>query len=75
MITWAKAEDDSQLEAGKVWRNKDGRWFERLPNVYEPSVRLRKIKFRRSRFSGATDRYKQGKHEYWIDKQNLLIEK
>lgn len=64
-----------ELQSGKCWRNNEGRWFERLPCIYEEmpgGCHLRKVKFRRSRLSGPTERHKQSLKDYWIDKNNLL---
>ncbi|NEN90022.1 MAG: hypothetical protein F6K48_14325 [Okeania sp. SIO3H1] len=68
---------DARLNEGKVWRNAEGRWFERFPCIYEEMAsdcRLRKVKFRRSRLERPTQRHKQHPKEYWIDKKNLLKE-
>ncbi|MGB3512430.1 MAG: hypothetical protein WBA93_24965 [Microcoleaceae cyanobacterium] len=46
---------DTRINQGKVWQNMEGRWFERLPCIYEEmplDCRLRKVKFRRSRLGG-----------------------
>ncbi|NES04175.1 MAG: hypothetical protein F6K22_15840 [Okeania sp. SIO2F4] len=45
----ATAESDWDLAYGKVWRNNEGRWFERKCKVYNQSLILRKARFRRSR--------------------------
>ncbi|MEM1172277.1 MAG: hypothetical protein AAGJ08_25155 [Cyanobacteria bacterium P01_H01_bin.35] len=40
---------DSDLACGKVWRNREGRWFERKCKIYEQTLHLRKARFRRTR--------------------------
>lgn len=73
------------FEIGKHWKNKEGRWFERKPNIYEPSVQLRKVKFRRSRLLSSKglgcysiqkaegSRRFVSNYEYFIHKSNLSI--
>ncbi|NET40588.1 hypothetical protein [Okeania sp. SIO2B3] len=77
-------EDYPELN-GKYWRNKEGRWFESKPNIYEPSVQLRKVKFRRSRLlsekglgcysiqKAEGSRRFVSNHEYFIHKSSLSI--
>ncbi len=73
-----------EMAEGKVWRNREGRWFESKCKIYQPTVNLRKARFRRSRVNSewfvphALRKHRgwiKDKHEYWIDKKKLLIEK